>query len=304
VIVRAQGEDDGPAFLAIGSLHGNEPSGWIGIARVAQHLRSVQEEHGYALRRGDFLGLSGNLQALQHNRRFIDSDLNRGWTMESLERIVEKGPRSAEDREMLDLFGLIQDFRGQARDSLSFLDLHSTSGESPPFASVSDRAADRELVSAIPVPTVLGIDRHLNGTFLECMQHFEFSGIVFEGGQHQDPCSVDHNEAAIWLVLEKLGLVDRDLSMSITERLEWARETLEPIGAQLPGTLRIESHYALESPTGFQMRPGFQSFQTISEGELLATHSGREVRSQRDGMLLMPLYQPQGDEAFFVMTEL
>lgn len=304
VLIRAQGEDPGPAFLAIGSLHGNEPSGRDGIARVAHLLREVQEEHGYALRRGDFLGLAGNLPALRLGLRYIDTDLNRGWNMQCLERIVEKGPTTSEDREMLDLFSLIQDFRAQARDSLSFIDLHSTSGESPPFASVGKHDLTRELASSLPVPTVFGIDTHLRGTFLECMKHFDFTGIVYEGGQHDNPRTVDHNEAAIWLILKKLGLVDKKLSTAVGERLQWARATLDTVSAHLPNSLQIESRYALESSSGFKMRPGFESFQIIREGELLATHRGREIRSSRDGMILMPLYQPQGDEAFFVMKVL
>ena len=68
--------------------------------------------------------------------------------------------------------------------------------------------------------------------------------------------------------------------------------------------LRIVYRYALESTEDFNMCPGFESFQVVSAGQLLATHHGEDVRSDRDGRILMPLYQPQGDEGFFLMEEL
>ncbi len=303
VIVRASGSEAGPSFLAVGSLHGNEPSGLAAIRRVSALVRAMVDAGEHPIRRGDFLGLAGNLEALKTQRRFIDYDLNRGWSTDRLALLEKQGPNHIEDEQMLDLFTLIQGFKSSARGALSFLDLHSTSGNSPPFASVANLGPDRELVAAIPVPTVLGIDRHLEGTFLECMQHFDFSGIVFEGGQHDDPLAIDHNEAALWLVLERLGMVDHEGHEELTDRLVWAHDVLEPIGASLPSILRIKFRYALESTVDFSMCPGFESFQAIEEGQLLARHRDQEVRSDRNGRILMPLYQPQGDEGFFLMEE-
>lgn len=304
VLAAYHSERPGPAFLAVGSLHGNEPAGRLAIERVATQLLAAREQEGFGLLCGDFLGLAGNLSALEMRMRYVDSDLNRGWSSARLARLAEAGPESVEDREMLELHRAIERFRTEAHGDLHFLDLHTTSGDSPPFASVVNRKIDRELVSALPVPTVLGIDTHLEGTFLECMQQAGFAGIVYEGGQHDDPVAVDQCEAAIWLILEKLSMISVYQGDILESRIGWAHACLDPIGLRYPQLLQIESRYALERATDFVMEPGYRSFQPVRKGDLLARHRDQEVRSDRDGMILMPLYQPQGDEGFFLMSEI
>ena len=42
--------------------------------------------------------------------------------------------------------------------------------------------------------------------------------VGFEGGQHQDPQSVDHLEAIVWIALGELGLVDVEAAWLQAER--------------------------------------------------------------------------------------
>ena len=51
------------------------------------------------------------------------------------------------------------------------------------------------------------------------------------------------------------------------------------------------------------MLPGFRSFQRVEEGQLLAYELQNRVIAPHDGRLLMPLYQPQGDEGFFLVRD-
>jgi len=85
----------------------------------------------------------------------------------------------------------------------------------------------------------------------------------------------------------------------------WAAEPppLEEAGANYPDLLRIEYRHDLDTGTNFVMCPGYRSFQPVRKGELLARHRDREIRSEQDGIILMPLYQPQGNEGFFLMSE-
>lgn len=48
------------------------------------------------------------------------------------------------------------------------------------------------------------------------------------------------------------------------------------------------------------MRPGFRSFEWVRKGQVLAEFNGREVRAAFDALLLMPRYQPQGEDGFFL----
>jgi succinylglutamate desuccinylase len=51
------------------------------------------------------------------------------------------------------------------------------------------------------------------------------------------------------------------------------------------------------------MLPGFKSFERVVQGQLLAlggAHGQREIRSPLGGILIMPRYQGQGQDGFFL----
>jgi succinylglutamate desuccinylase len=52
------------------------------------------------------------------------------------------------------------------------------------------------------------------------------------------------------------------------------------------------------------MRPGYVNFQPIQQGEHLANDTTGPVLAPEDGLILMPLYQPQGSDGFFVVQEI
>jgi succinylglutamate desuccinylase len=51
------------------------------------------------------------------------------------------------------------------------------------------------------------------------------------------------------------------------------------------------------------MEPGFRNFQSVSAGKLLARDHHGEVRAPLSGILLLPLYQAQGEDGFFLIRE-
>jgi len=48
------------------------------------------------------------------------------------------------------------------------------------------------------------------------------------------------------------------------------------------------------------MKPGYRHFQRVVKGETLGTDHGGEVRAREAGVVLLPLYQVQGDDGFFL----
>jgi succinylglutamate desuccinylase len=52
------------------------------------------------------------------------------------------------------------------------------------------------------------------------------------------------------------------------------------------------------------MKPGYVNFQKINRGETLAVSQEGDVQSPSDGLILMPKYQPQGDDGFFIVENL
>jgi succinylglutamate desuccinylase len=51
------------------------------------------------------------------------------------------------------------------------------------------------------------------------------------------------------------------------------------------------------------MKPGFDSFQFIEKGELLAEDKSGAITAPIDGRIFMPLYQIAGDDGFFIVEE-
>lgn len=292
---RFSGPRTGPSLVCIGSLHGNEPAGAEALERVCAVLSTLEAP----LASGDFLALAGNLAALQLRRRFVDADLNRHWTPRRLASI-ERGdldPQCAEDSEML---GLLQELSlswSQARGPVFVLDLHSTSGASPPFATVGARPANRSFALRFGVPVILGLQEGLHGTLLDFVEQRGHTCMGFEGGQHTEPASVDAIESIVWIALSDLGLLVERTSAFV----ERARARLRSITPALPRQFEVLYRYAVDERSRFRMQPGYASFQTVSSGELLATDCESEVRASQPGRLLMPLYQQQGEDGFFLM---
>ena len=51
---------------------------------------------------------------------------------------------------------------------------------------------------------------------------------------------------------------------------------------------------------GFRMQPGFVSFQPVERGQELARDATGPLAAPASGMLLMPLYQGQGEDGYFI----
>ena len=52
------------------------------------------------------------------------------------------------------------------------------------------------------------------------------------------------------------------------------------------------------------MFPGFKSFDTLKEGTKLASHNGRQLKTDKKSIVFMPLYQEQGEEGFFLIRKI
>ena len=64
------------------------------------------------------------------------------------------------------------------------IDLHSTSADGLPFATVGDTMRNRRFAQNLPVTILLGIEEQLDGTMLEYLNNLGAVTLGFEGGQH------------------------------------------------------------------------------------------------------------------------
>jgi succinylglutamate desuccinylase len=285
----------GPLLIATGGVHGNEPSGVEALERVFAEL----ERLGAPLR-GRFVGLAGNLASLERGARYVDEDLNRLWTSEKIAAArAQAAPATSEVREQRELLAAIEALLEQPAESATLLDLHSTSGAGPPFAILSDRPPNRRLVEALSVPAVFGLHRDVRGTLNEWFDALGHTSVVLEGGQNADPHTRARHEAALWTALASLGMLAEGCGIDFAAQ----RAVLASSTAHLPGSIDVCLRWGIEPGERFRMEPGFTNLQRVQRGELLARtgrHGEIPIRSPFDGMLLMPLYQEQGNDGFFL----
>lgn len=299
-----RGEVGGPTLICVGGIHGNEPSGALALERLFRRLGSET----IAGLRGRMVGFIGNRQALAQGRRFLRHDLNRFWSRERAERLRDRpGPLEAEAAELRDLDREIRqvlaesrlaDSRlGESQNSFYLLDLHTTSGDGPAFGNLDDTLPNRKFALEFPVPLVVGIEEEIGGTLTGYF--FEQGAITlgFESGQHQEEEAIDRAEAAIWIALEASGVLERGARPEVAE----ARRLLEANRGNLPHVVEVLHRHHIEPGDNFRMLPDFRNLQRIQSGQQLASDHRGEIQAKKDGLILMPLYQNQGNDGFFLV---
>ncbi len=282
----------GPTIVALGGLHGNEPAGARAIEAVLAELR----RRALPLR-GCFVGLRGNLGALRAGRRYLVRDLNRRWSTPDVERLLGlSGEPQAEDREQRALLEHFVPWMRAAREPLLFLDLHSTSGPGAPFTCMADVLRNRPVALALPVPLILGIEELLDGSLLGYACDLGHAAVAVEGGQNDDPRTELHHQAALWLaLLASAALQARDV-VDLREQ----RALLAQAARGLPSVVEIRFRHAVAEDDGFEMLPGFVNFTPLRRGQPVARDRHGPVLAPEDGVMLMPRYQAQGDDGFFL----
>lgn len=294
VLGSALGTESGPTLLCVGAMHGNEPAGMRAIQSVAQELGG-----GGMLRRGRFVGLLGNRSALVRGSRFVERDLNRAWTDARIEALTAGAdrPREGEDREQLELLVEIQRAIDEARGPVYLLDLHTTSGPGGIFSVFGDALPPRAFASTFPIPMVLGLEELVDGTLIQFFGERGLVAVAVETGRHDAPEAVERAEAAIWVALRSLGMLDPEAlpKAAAGERL------LRRASEGLPRALEMRHRHAVRPRDGFRMTPGFGNFDPVSRGEVIARDQAGDITVQESARLLMPLYQDQGEDGFFLV---
>jgi succinylglutamate desuccinylase len=284
------GDADGPTLIAIGGLHGNEKAGVLALQHVADSLRDIQERL-----RGRVIFLAGNTRALIEGRRFIDHDLNRAWTSSAMSKVgSDELLQTVEGIELTELDQLFDSILITAKDEIYVLDLHSTSADGMPFATVGDTLRNRTFARKFPVAILLGIEEQLEGTMLEYLNNLGAVTLGFEGGQHFSGRTVQNHESLVWLALLNTGILsEADIPNIDDHRKLLASATRGPM------IFEVRYRHAIGPDDDFSMDAGFNNFDPIVKGQPLATDRRGRIFAGENGVLLMPLYQKLGEDGFF-----
>ncbi len=293
-----EGSEDGPLVILIGGLHGNEVTGVHAIMNV---FRSIEEWN--IPFKGKIVGLIGNTRAFEKGVRFQDYDLNRCWDSEYIRQLREKlHPEwdAAEDYELLELLGEIENLIDATHKPKILVDFHATSSENGNFIVIPEDESDNRIVRSLRLPIVIDLEKYLVGTLLEYVHKLGFTSFVFEGGLIGSTKALNLHTSGIWEILYASGVVERrhDHEFSKYDQI------IESFIHQLPHKVSVLYHHKIYNGDGFQMKPGYHNFQTVSKGEIVARDNKGEIEARVDGLIFMPLYQPIGDDGFFIVEEL
>ena len=292
VIGTFEGQQPGPLVIFIGGLHGNESAGIKAIRRVFQTL---EEEKLHI--NGKILGVVGNVQAAEQNVRFIDYDLNRCWLNGQIQYLKSKGFKKSEDKEAYELYKLIEEAEQGEYTSKIIVDLHTTSSDKGNFIVIPEDEAQHPVVKALRLPTVVDLDLYLKGTLLKYFHKRGFLSFAFEGGLIGSSKALLLHTSGIWEVLRVAG------SLQFPDNIEFSiyQNTLESIAEDLPSRVKVLYHHWVEEQDKFSMYPGFENFQFVEQGKLIAKDKKGDILSPCDGLIFMPLYQESGNDGFFIV---
>ncbi|MFO0565617.1 MAG: succinylglutamate desuccinylase/aspartoacylase family protein [Polyangiaceae bacterium] len=293
---RITGTEAGPTLIIVGAMHGNEPAGIEAARIVLSRLR-----HDATPVRGEVVALVGNLRALAARRRYLACDLNRQFTEERVRAARQAVARAdaeidAELHETVELADALDAVLKRATGPVYALDLHTTSADGTPFGVVGPTASHREFASHFALPCLVGLEAELPGVLTGYLGQRGVVTFAVEGGQHDSARARDQLVAAIYVGLTAAGVV--------------AETDLPDIGAQnailsaargdLPRLIEVLSRHAVTPEHGFAMEPGFSTIHPTRAGTLIARDKRGEIRAPADCLVLLPLYQAQGSDGFFV----
>lgn len=254
--------------------------------------------------KGNVFALAGNLTALARGERYIANDLNRIWQPDRIERARRKQYRPEEIvnevEEQLELWAYIDELMQAKPGKFIFIDLHTTSVATIPFITMSDTLVNRSFANKIPVPAVLGIEAFLHEPMLGYVDDLGCTAMAFEAGQHDDPKAIQNHEAFIWLALAEAGILKKMEMPHFRKHQNLLRRAAK----RNRKTYEIRSRRAILPGDFFKMISGFQNFDPVKKGSLLAYQNGDQITAPEDGSIFMPLYQNQGEDGFFIVKQL
>ncbi len=286
----------GPCLVMFAGLHGDEHGGVRAVERVRDTLLSNRPAV-----RGRVVMVLGNLAAIAAGKRYIEQDLNRNWYEDELLALAGRDPAddSVEDAERRELSDFIDTLDDEPNHPVVYVDLHSTSAEGLPFSCMPDTLTNLKIGLELPIPAILGLEDSIRGPLTGLLSDRGYAGVIVEGGQHDVPRTADLLEATVWRLMWRLRIISRD---DVPGNEDHDR-CLMHAGRDLPRVLEVSYQHETRAGDGFAMEPGFEHYDKVRKGQLLARDTGGDIRANMNARILMPAYKPGTDQGFFIIRE-
>lgn len=292
-----EGDPGGPTVVVVTGMHGNEYAGVEAAQNIFDMLEGIRP-----VIRGRLIILRANLPALRQNVRYLDEDMNRLWfpaIVDQVRNTPEDQIESSERRQMKQLLAILDNIDRGTDGPIVLADIHTFSAEGNMFSITSSDPRQRKLLANLHVPMVFGIEKSLRGTALAYYQKQGFISFGLEGGQHENELTEYNITASLLLLLHAVGCIEKQY----VEKIKEFEKHLKDHTRHLPVETELVYQHIIEPGDEFSMRPGFSNFQPIKKGEWLANDRDGKIIAHTDGYVLMPLYQSQGDDGFFIIKE-
>lgn len=305
IIGRYIGDEFGPLMICFAGMHGNETAGIRALELIFKMLAIEPITNESFRYRGQIIGLKGNLQAIQKGVRFIKKDLNRQWIKSNVERICASNPTELtdEDLELYELHSLVKkEIKAYNPKAIVFLDLHTTTAEGGIFTIPHRDDLSVSIAKDLFAPVIQGLLEGISGTILHYFNKYQFSStktvsLCFESGQHKDPLSINRAIAAVTNCMRAIGAVKQS---DVAHRHNFLLQTYSE---GLPSISYMIQRHIVREGDGFEMNPGYQNFQPVNKGENLARDKNGDITCPVNCRILMPLYQNQGEDGFFLIKD-
>ena len=304
ILGKYYGAERGPMLIVIGAMHGNEPAGVKAIDLMSKMLEVEPITNPAFVYKGMMLGIIGNLKAFQQGKRYMDRDLNRQWTPENIDEIRSTPISQLENekREIKEILKLIEEEIDSYQPSkIIVLDLHTTSSHKGIFSIPTEEADSLRIAIELHAPVVKGMLNGIKGTSLHFFNKenlgVDTTTVVFESGQHIEALSINRAIAAITNCMRTIGSIDPSVVENRHDHI------LQEYSKNLPKVTRLISRHGTLPQDGFKMEPNYTNFQYVAKDEVLAKDVDGDIRAIDDALILMPLYQEQGEDGFFLVKE-
>ncbi len=264
-IIRITGKNPGPKSIVLVGVHGNERPSTEALEDLLPTL---------AIEAGEVLFGYGNPRAIETNQRFIDANLNRVFKNDAA--LTEKERTSYE-------YERAQFLKPYLQEAGALLDVHaSRTPHSRPFIICEKNAKD--IVSFLPIDLVTtGFSAIEAGATDGYMDSIGNIGICVEVGYIDDPASVRTAEKSIIAFLKARGHLPIDLPKT---QLSY-----------------MHMYDIYLTKTNFVLSKSFDDFEEVAAGQLIGTDGGKEVRAEKNAVIVFARNQTGPHEEAFILGE-
>jgi len=248
-------------------IHGNEICGLAAVNQLLQEGFFKREFDGRSIR---ITILLGNPRAVIEDKRYIDRNLNRMFILHHCEQ-KQAGLEVPYEQERL------EEIISEMHECDEYLDIHSTSSPTAPFAIVPCGERSEALARKFPVKFILhNVMNVINGTSVDYVKQLNKPGVCVECGQHRSE-----------------------------ESVRVAKETIQAFITGIPAdhssktVLYVDRSVILKE--GFQFKKKPEAFDYVDCNELVAADNGGEIRCpyKQGAFLIMPVgHSTLGEEAW------